>query len=182
MSRKTIFVISLSYLSIILALGLIFFVRHDWLSFVPYAFGPIAVGVPWFGALGAVLISLTGVFEHEHDWDVSYWPWHLARPLIGIALGIVSVLILQAGVLSLNSPGAQQPPASQPQAPGSTSPQAAGSPSPQATGSPQPQGGAPQPQPSAPKSQPDGSKPPTNSLLYYLIAFLVGYREERSAS
>src|SRR5215472_12251819 len=128
MSRKTIFVISLSYLSILLALGLLFFVRRDWLCFVPDAFGPVAVGVPWFGALGAVLISLTGVFEHEHDWDVSYWPWHLSRPLIGTALGIVSVLILQAGVLSISATPEQKPAGTQ-QASGSPSPQASGSPS-----------------------------------------------------
>jgi hypothetical protein len=130
MSRKAIFVISLLYLLVVLAVGLFFFIRRNWLFFVPDAFGPVAVGVPWFGALGAVLISLTGVFEHEHDWDSSYWPWHVARPLIGIAVGVVSVLILQAGILAVGS--------------------------------------TPHPQPSA---------IPTN-LLYYLIAFLVGYREE----
>src|SRR5262249_520965 len=129
MSRKTIFVISLVYLVAILTLGLIFFVRRDWLPFLPDNFGPVAVGVPWFGALGAVLLSLAGVFEHEDDWDTSYWPWHLARPLIGLSLGMVSVLIFKAGILAAGS-----------------------TPSTQAT-------------------------TPTN-LLYYLIAFLVGYREE----
>jgi hypothetical protein len=74
-----------------------------WLVFVPPAFGPIPVAVPCFGALDAVLISLTGVFEHGHDWDSGFWPWHLARPLIGIGLGVVSVLILQAGVLAVGS-------------------------------------------------------------------------------
>src|SRR5215467_9262074 len=103
MTRKTIFIIALLYLSGILLLGLLFFVERDLLGFVPDAFGPVPVGVPWFGALGAVLISLTGVFEHEHDWDASYWPWHVARPLIGAALGVVSVLILQAGVLAVGS-------------------------------------------------------------------------------
>jgi hypothetical protein len=220
MNRKTIFVIALSYLSVILLLGLLFFVKRDWLFFVPDAFGPVAVGVPWFGALGAVLISLTGVFEHEHDWDESYWPWHLARPLIGITLGVVSVLILQAGVLSVSAPPQQQQPAPQQQAPGlpstqpagspsarpagspsaqptgspsaqpagspstqpvgSPSPRPAGSPSPQPAASPSPQpAGSPSVQPAdATKSQPGGSKTPANSLLYYLIAFLVGYREE----
>src|SRR5690349_5840322 len=82
MDRKTTFFLALVYLTIILAIGLIFFVKRNLLFFVPDAFGPVPVGVPWFGALGAVLISLTGVFEHEHDWDASYWPWHVARPLI----------------------------------------------------------------------------------------------------
>jgi IPT/TIG domain len=127
MDRKTTFSIALLYLLVILALGLLFFVKRSFLFFVPDSFGPVPVGVPWFGALGAVLISLTGVFDHKHDWDNSYWPWHVSRPLIGIGLGVVSVIILQAGVLAV----------------GST------------------------PQPNVPAN-----------LLYYLVAFLVGYREE----
>jgi hypothetical protein len=69
MDRKTTFVLALLYLAIILAIGLIFFVKRDLLFFLPdaNAFGPVPLAVPWFGALGAVLISLTGVFEHEHD-------------------------------------------------------------------------------------------------------------------
>src|SRR5205814_7605200 len=96
--------------------------------FIPDTFGPLPVGVAWFGALGAVLISLTGVFEHEHDWDASYWPWHVARPLVGVAVGVVSVLIMQAGILAVGS-------------------------------------------------TPTKTDVPKN-LLYYLVAFLVGYREE----
>jgi hypothetical protein len=138
MNRSKTFYVALGYLIVILVVGVVFFIRRDWLFFlVPQAngsdhipmFGSIPVGVPWFGALGAVLISLTGVFEHKHDWDEELWPWHLARPLIGAALGVVSVLILQAGILAV--------------------------------------GATPQPQPSIPKN-----------LLYYLVAFMVGYREE----
>jgi hypothetical protein len=128
MDRKTTFGIALLYLIVILALGLLFFVKRSLLFFVPDHFGPVPVGVPWFGALGAVLISLTGVFEHEHDWDSSYGPWHVARPLVGVTLGVVSVLILQAGVLAVGS-------------------------------------------------APSSSSIPAN-LLYYLVAFLIGYREE----
>jgi len=132
MSRKATFAVALIYLCLILALGLIFFIKRNLLFFIPDNFGPIPIGVPWFGALGAILISLTGVFEHEHDWDEGFWPWHVARPLIGIAVGIVSVIIMQAGILAVGS--------------------------------------TPRPQPQPPAT-------PTN-LLYYLIAFLVGYREE----
>jgi len=132
MDRKTTFILSLLYLAVILAIGLIFFVKRDLLFFVPDVFGPVPLGVPWFGALGAVLISLTGVFEHEHDWDASYWPWHVARPLIGVAVAVVSVLILQAGVLAVGSTPIQN----------------------------------------------QSTKPIPTNLLYYLVAFLVGYREE----
>jgi hypothetical protein len=132
MSRKATFRVAIAYLVFILLLGLIFFIKRDLLSFVPDNLGPIPIGVPWFGALGAVLISLTGVFEHDRDWNVGFWPWHIARPLIGIAVGIVSVIIMQAGILAVGS--------------------------------------VPRPQPQPPAT-------PAN-LLYYLIAFLVGYREE----
>lgn len=157
MDRKSTFILALVYLTIILAIGLIFFFKRDLLFFLPQSnmFGPVAVGVPWFGALGAVLISLTGVFDHDHDWKASYWPWHVARPLIGVAVGVVSVLILQAGVLSV-SPTPTQP-----------------APAPTAT-STQPAPTSPQPTP-APASTPTQ---PRSNLLYYLVAFLVGYREE----
>src|SRR6478609_3705577 len=162
MERKGAFFLALGYLIAILALGLIFFIKPNFLSFLPNSFGPVPVGVPWFGALGAVLISLTGVFEHEHDWDVSYWPWHVARPLVGVALGVVSVLILQAGVLSVGFTPTQ---------PGPT-------PSPTPVATPAPTSTA-QPTSTQPVSTPQ--TPPTLSsknLLYYLVAFLVGYREE----
>jgi hypothetical protein len=160
MDRKTVFSIALLYLAVMLLLGLVFFVKRDLLWFVPSAFGPVPVGVPWFGALGAILISLTGVFEHEHDWDSSYWPWHLSRPLIGVALGVVSVLILQAGVLAIGStptqPESPQGQASTPAVP-QTTPAASASPS---------------------ESKPVSPAKVPTYLLYYLVAFLVGYREE----
>src|SRR5438552_3959067 len=109
MNRNKIFAVEIVYLSIILILALLFFIKRSFLCFVPAAFGPVPVGVPWFGALGAVLISLTGVFDHKHDWDDSYWPWHLARPLIGIELGVVSVIILQSGILAIGSSPPPQP-------------------------------------------------------------------------
>jgi hypothetical protein len=92
------------------------------------------LAVVWFGALGAVLISLTGIVDHSHNWDNSYDLWHLSRPLIGASLAIVSVLILQAGVLAIGS--------------------------------------APTP------GTADRSGALPQNLLYYLVAFLVGYREE----
>jgi len=175
MERKGAFFLALGYLIVILALGLIFFVKPNFLSFLPNSFGPVPVGVPWFGALGAVLISLTGVFEHEHDWDVSYWPWHVARPLVGVALGVVSVLILQAGVLSVGFAPTQPGPTPTPTPVSTPSP----TPTPQPTSTQPVSTPTPQPTSTQPVSTPQ--TPPTLSsknLLYYLVAFLVGYREE----
>jgi hypothetical protein len=93
--------------------------------------GSVPTPVLWFGALGAVLISLTGVFQWcDEKWNLCYRYWHWSRPLIGASLGLVSVLIVQAGILAAGS---------------------------DPTGN----------QPNVPKY-----------LTYYLVAFLVGYREE----
>jgi hypothetical protein len=88
------------------------------------------VAVPWFGALGAVLISLVALSEHRNDWDPTYRFWHWSRPLLGASFGSISVLIFEAGILAVG-----------------TAPSAVSQ--------------------STPKN-----------LLYFLVAFVVGYREE----
>ncbi len=130
MSRVSIFVVQIVWLVILGFLAAAFFIQR---SLIPLddLLGSVPLGVVWFGALGAVLISLTGIVEHAHDWDDSYALWHLSRPLVGASLAVVGVLILQAGVLASGS------------TPATTNP-------------------------------PGVSK----NLLYYLVAFLVGYREE----
>lgn len=128
MDRKRIFKIELTYLIVLLFLGLTYFTHRTWLFFVPISFGPIPLGVPWFGALGGVLISLAGVFEHEHDWDDDFWPWHVARPLIGASVGMISFLIFKTGALAVGPTG--------------------------------------------------NAAEASSNLLYCLIAFVVGYREE----
>jgi hypothetical protein len=128
-SQAAVFALQIIYLTLLAVLAILYFTDRSALS-VPDSFGSVSVGVPWFGALGAVLISLTGTVEHRGDWDPSYRFWHWSRPLLGASLGIVSVLIFQAGILAV------------------------------------------------------GSTPTVNvanvprNLLYYLVAFLVGYREE----
>jgi hypothetical protein len=125
--RRTIFVIQILFLII---LGFLPWLYFSFLSdrLMDRPLGPIPVGVVWFGALGAVLISLTGVVEHRRDWDPTYALWHLSRPLMGAALAVVVAIMLQAGLLVV----------------GTTS-----------TTSSEPR-----------------------ELLYYLVAFLVGYRED----
>jgi hypothetical protein len=96
---------------------------------LPKKFGSLPIGVPFFGALGAVLISLSAVFDFRGaGWDPGWEAWHYTRWLVGGTLGIISVLIFQAGILSVGLDL------------------------------------------SAP------TKGPKN-LAYYLIAFVVGYRE-----
>lgn len=127
LSRAAVFWVSLLYL---LGLGFVAWLYLTDRFKLPGEIGskPTA-GVLWFGALGGVLLSLAGVFDHPYDWDPSYWLWHVARPFVGAAVGLVAVLIVQAGILTIGQ------------------------------------------NPTADKS---GSK----FALYYIVAFLVGYREE----
>ena len=125
-TRPAIFFLQLVYLGALIALAVLYFTD----VITPRQFiGSVPVAVPWFGALGAVLISLTGVFEHYRDWLPSWKYWHWSRPFVGAAVGVIAVLIFQAGILAVGS-----------------------------------------------TVNPDETDRPTN-ILYYLIAFLVGYRE-----
>jgi hypothetical protein len=128
-SQPAIFSLQILYLTLLATLAIIFFTNRDLID-LPSSLGPVPVPVPWFGALGAVLISLVGVTQHRHDWDPGYRFWHWARPLLGASFGAISVLIFEAGILAVG-----------------TAPSAS-----------------------------TGNIP--KDLLYYLIAFLVGYREE----
>ncbi len=123
-----VLIVELIYLIILFVVAVLYLAN---LLKLPNSLGPIAIGVPWFGALGAVMISLSGIVDHRKDWDSSYKYWHFTRPLIGAAFAIVSVLIFQAGILAVGATP--------------TTPQVATA---------------------------------SSNVLYFLIAFLVGYREE----
>jgi IPT/TIG domain-containing protein len=128
MRRPLIFVVQIVWLIALGAATAVYFLGYWPPQLVNL--GSVPIGVVWFGALGAVLISLTGIVEHADDWDPRFELWHLSRPLIGAALAVVGVLIVEAGVLAAGTNPASSVP------------------------------GAPK------------------NLLYYLVAFLVGYREE----
>lgn len=55
--------------------------------------GIIPLGVPWFGALGAVTISIYGVVDHSSEWQDKWNLWHVIRPVVGAILGTVAYLI-----------------------------------------------------------------------------------------
>lgn len=125
-----ILLVEVFYLLVLFAIGFIYITNPKLLPFIPDTLGSLPIGVPWYGALGAVIISLSGIVDHRKDWDSDFLFWHFTRPLVGAALAIISVLIFQAGILAVGS---------------------------------------------SPSSK-SGTVP--QNLLYYLIAFVVGYREE----
>ncbi len=98
--------------------------------------GILPIGVPWFGAIGAVVISLEGVFQHtqEGNWDPRFSYWHMARPLFGSVLAIVAFFIF---LLLIGATG--QTPAF---------------------------------------ATPGGGSKASDLVVYYVVSFLVGYREE----
>jgi hypothetical protein len=60
---------------------------------LPNPVGPIPLGVPWWGALGGMTISFTGIFRNADRWQTRYELWHIARPFLGAVVGSVSYLI-----------------------------------------------------------------------------------------
>ena len=96
--------------------------------------GMLPVAVPWFGALGAVVISLQAVMHSNDQWDSKYNYWHIARPVVGATVGTVAFFIM---LLIGNSSGAL-----------------------------------------IPILNSTNGWQAKDVVLYYVIAFLVGYREE----
>lgn len=130
------FWLELAYMAMLFAIGAVYMTCLPQVDNDTYLMGGIVpCAIPWFGALGAVLIGLEGVFMHNKEWDSKYNYWHIARPIIGAVLGFVAFFIL---VLLLKSSG--------------TSPAFL--------------------TPGNPKYS------STDLVLFYVLAFLVGYREE----
>ncbi len=61
---------------------------------VPPAVAGVPISIPWFGALGAVLIGLYGIYDHSHrDWQRALNRWHVARPFTGAVLGTAGFVL-----------------------------------------------------------------------------------------
>jgi hypothetical protein len=127
------FWLAMTYTGLLLLMAAVYNLSFP--STTPRLIGSILpVGVPWFGALGAVTISLEGVFLWNSQWERKYNYWHIGRPLFGAVLGIVAFFLF----VVIGS--------------------AAGTP---------------------PKFLDGVESPPVKDfIIYYVLAFLVGYREE----
>ncbi len=58
----------------------------------------LALRAMWFAALGGIVISLKGVYDHAckaGGWDDGFSLWHLGRPLSGAIAGLVTVVLLR---------------------------------------------------------------------------------------
>jgi hypothetical protein len=126
--RLSVFFLQVCYLGFLVVIAILYF-KGIWIH--RQYLGTVPIAVPWWGAIGAVLLSLSAVFEHRDDWEPSIAPWYWARPIFGVFMASFGVLVFQAGVLAV---GKDLKPA-----PGVTNSQ---------------------------------------NLFYYVLAFIVGYREE----
>jgi hypothetical protein len=118
--------LQLSYIVILVGISLAYANLSGLRSVIHDPAGPVPLSVPWWGALGAVTISMTGLFRNRNRWDASFNLWHISRPVIGAIAGSVGYLIF---IVVIRSTGAN----------------------------------------------PSGTAP--SSVVFDLVAFLVGYRE-----
>lgn len=99
-----IFGVALGYLAILVGLFVSVVVSASFRSDLPGRLGPLPTDVAWFGATGAVLSSLYGIFWHNDDWNSSYNYWHYSRLLLGAITGSIGALAYYV-LLTLGSSG-----------------------------------------------------------------------------
>jgi hypothetical protein len=59
----------------------------------------IAMRAMWFGALGGIVISLKGIYDHccdRGDWDDCFNLWHIGRPISAALTGLITLVLLLA--------------------------------------------------------------------------------------
>lgn len=99
---RVFFILELVYLVALLVLAVVY-VRAD--QFANFISDPIGIlPVAWFGAVGAVSISLKGVFDHNQNWNPKWNYWHIARPLTGAVLGSIGYLLFVAAAQAATGP------------------------------------------------------------------------------
>src|SRR5262245_23011132 len=129
------FWLGMTYTMLLLLVAIVYNVAY--VNSKPFLLGnTLPIAVPWFGALGAVTISLEGVFKwSESRWNPEYNYWHVGRPLFGAVLGTIAFFLFVLIVSSSGTP---------------------------------------------PKflEDPNAAAPAKDFIIYYVVAFLAGYREE----
>ena len=87
------FVVELSYLVALIVLFIVYVtsptVRHGF----PVSFGPLPMAIVWFGATGAVVAGMRGIFINNATWDERYNYWYYSRPVYGAVTGSIGALV-----------------------------------------------------------------------------------------
>ncbi len=98
LSRKVIFFYDLAVLAMLILVGVLYVKCPHFFTLGGDSLN-LAIESMWFGALGGVIISLKGIYDHSGGpggWDVSYNLWHFGRPLSGAIAGLMTVVLLKA--------------------------------------------------------------------------------------
>ncbi len=88
-----IFAVEMIYLLSLMAVFVVYRTDHAFRAAVPTTLGPLPMSVVWFGAIGAVMAGLFGVYFHSTKWDHSYDYWHYSRPFVGAVIGGIGALL-----------------------------------------------------------------------------------------
>ena len=109
---KWVFILQLIYLTALTAIGLFYIHWPPFQHLLPNPAGPIPLAVPWWGALGGVTVSFTGIFRNADRWQSRYEFWHIARPFLGAVVGSVSYLIFIVVIRATGASPSHQSPTS----------------------------------------------------------------------
>jgi hypothetical protein len=97
--RTKIFIYDVVVIAVLLAIGVLYFKRPDWFDIGgEHASVNLSIHCIWFGALGGIIISLKGVYDHASGgvpWKDDFNLWHIGRPVSGGIAGLMTFLLLQ---------------------------------------------------------------------------------------
>ena len=96
--RRLVFAYDFLALALLVLLVWWYFANHWWSisKAIPAVLQGLPIYTVWFGALGGIVISLKGIYDHgPSDWQDRFNLWHIGRPFSGgIAGGITYLLFL----------------------------------------------------------------------------------------
>src|SRR6266704_4260885 len=105
--RVGVFAYNLIVIAVLAAIGLVYIRNPSAYALTPNELN-IAVRAMWFGALGGIVISLKGVYDHccsRGEWDDCFDLWHFGRPISGALTGLITLVLL----LAINSAPPNEP-------------------------------------------------------------------------
>jgi hypothetical protein len=105
--RVKIFVYDIVVLLVLLAAAAVYLAQKQ--IFAAWQAQSLSIEAAWFGALGGLMISLKGIYDHRDGatgWDPGFNLWHIGRPLSGGVAGLVTVILLTVVAGNVDKPPA----------------------------------------------------------------------------
>jgi hypothetical protein len=102
--RPYLFALELTFLLVLVVAPVVYFMWPELRAHIPSSLGFVPIGVPYWGALGAVTSGMYGIYIHNRKWDYSYDYWYCSLPLIGGVLGTAAYLIF---IIAIDTTGSK---------------------------------------------------------------------------